>query len=292
MANVADHPDILADFFKLKNLNLLAWYGGSEVTTEICRYLKKNSNITKRPTIRQISEEAFRLLGNHYKIEYIYKNHLLKKPVFGRYSPKNTSLYFEFPVGNARADILVVNGRADIFEIKTQYDDYSNLENQVREYYRCFSNVTLLVHPSLVRTVSKIIPQYTGISTLSDSFKLSSARRVSSYFKNLNHEALFAILRAAERESVLISYGYKVPSVHPAELYDECLSLFRLFPIEDAYSNVINALQHRKPMSKYEDLCACLPQSLHTAAFSFSLRKKDWASLISRMDQPVRFINP
>ena len=42
----------------------------------------------------------------------------------------------ELPVGDSKADFIMINGRGVVYEIKTDLDNLLRLENQIRDYYR------------------------------------------------------------------------------------------------------------------------------------------------------------
>ena len=52
----------------------------------------------------------------------------------------------EIPVGNAKPDFILINGKAVVYEIKTEFDNFDRLENQITEYYRAFNHVAIVTH--------------------------------------------------------------------------------------------------------------------------------------------------
>lgn len=286
MNNCDNNIEILAEFFKAKNLNELAWFGISSTTNSVYDFLSNRIELPKKPTLRLLTDEAFKYLEKQYRTEYVYKSYVLRKK-FVCYSPKTSSLYFEFPIGLARADILLVNGKATVFEIKTQYDNYTRLNKQIQEYYKCFSDVSILAHPKDKEMLMRMLPDYVGISSLAKDNRIQHVRKPISEFAYLDQETIFSLLHQSERKKVILSNGYKIPEVHPALQYEKCLNIFMKLSIDKVYYHMIALLRDRQPTSSLIEICSYLPESLHSAVFSYHLRKKDWLSLIEKMDLPI-----
>ena len=137
-AMVMSDPRILAELFTSTHLQQLAWYGSSESLSASVDLLEREGSVSQGSPVADVLDDAFRMLFREHPIEYVYKACVLKRKLFGTYSPNTTALYMEFPVAGARADILLVNGDAKVFEVKTRFDDTTRLNIQLAEYYRCF----------------------------------------------------------------------------------------------------------------------------------------------------------
>jgi len=107
---------LLADLFSSGNLSRLAWFGESEVLTHVQELLLAAGRTHPTSTLREVLDEAFSALSIEYPVEYIFKAYVLKRVVFGRHSPRTTSFHTEVPIAGSRADILVINGEATVYE--------------------------------------------------------------------------------------------------------------------------------------------------------------------------------
>lgn len=65
--------------------------------------------------------------------------------------------------GEARIDIAVVNGHMHGFEIKSEQDTLTRLENQIAVYSKAFDYLTLVVAESHIDSAKKILPECWGI---------------------------------------------------------------------------------------------------------------------------------
>ena len=48
-------------------------------------------------------------------------------------------------IGHSIADFVMINGEGRVYEIKSDLDNFDRLYDQLRDYYRAFSKVSVLV---------------------------------------------------------------------------------------------------------------------------------------------------
>ena len=77
---------------------------------------------------RQLISEIYCELKNNYRNEYFYKNTLLNKLLLGVHSINTTTALTEVPIAKSKADFVLINGKAVVYEIKTELD---NLERNI-----------------------------------------------------------------------------------------------------------------------------------------------------------------
>ena len=65
-------------------------------------------------------ERLYKQLLRHYRNEYVYKNTLFNKLVLGIHSLNTTSAIVELPIVDSIADFILFNGKAVVYEIKTE----------------------------------------------------------------------------------------------------------------------------------------------------------------------------
>lgn len=101
-----------------------------------------------RSTVGDAFNSAFAILKEvGLRDEYIYRSAITKKILLGKHSLRTASMLNEFRVGNSKADLVILNGTATVYEIKSERDSLARLVNQIKDYKRVFSavNVTSLV---------------------------------------------------------------------------------------------------------------------------------------------------
>ena len=111
--------------------------------------------------------EIYQYLKKEYQNEYFYKNTLLNKLLLGIHSPRTTTALTEVPVGNSKADFILLNGKAVVYEIKTALDNFDRLDGQIEDYYKAFSRVVVVTSEKNFDSVQqKLQNSPTGICLL------------------------------------------------------------------------------------------------------------------------------
>lgn len=95
-------------------------------------------------TNAEVLSQLYRYMFRHYRNEYIYKDFLFKKLLFGIHSPRTSVAMCELPIGGSVADFVFINGRAVVYEIKTELDNHLRLRGQIENYYSAFRFVNIV----------------------------------------------------------------------------------------------------------------------------------------------------
>lgn len=72
----------------------------------------------------------------------------------------------EVCVGDARVDLLDLSEELHGYEIKSDYDDYSRLPNQIKNYNRYLSKITIAVGYDKIYSIKSEVPDFWGIITV------------------------------------------------------------------------------------------------------------------------------
>ena len=278
---------LLCELFTSNHLQRLAWFGWSEALSASIGFLERKWGLNLRYSpIAQVLEVAFETLCREHPIEYVYKASILKKEIIEAVSSDMAAMYLEFPVADARADLLLVNGKATVFEIKTRFDSSRRIENQLAEYYRCFKSVSVVVDEQQVERYSLAIPDYVGVVVRGSDYSPSVVRETREFKDSLDHASMFALFH--QREYIdAVSEVADLSGIHPARRYQVALQHFRKFSVTEAYDLVVDALRRRQRTQYLTELCHRLPSCLHTSAFSYRIRKQDWDRLVGVISKPL-----
>ena len=113
---------------------------------DLCYYavVKRYINDITDKNHGQIISEIYQELDSAYRNEYFYKNTLLNKLLLGVHSPTTTTALIEVPIDKSKADFIMINGRAMVYEIKTELDTFERLSSQLKSYYKAFPNVNVV----------------------------------------------------------------------------------------------------------------------------------------------------
>lgn len=216
---------VLNNLFSYRSFLALANEGYSDFFVDAVReYVEKDRINTNKDAIECIYE----YMRKSYRNEYFFKNALLHKLVFGIHSPNTTSALCELPVAESVADFIMINGKAVVYEIKTDLDNFNRLESQVADYYKAFRYVNVVCSEDNGESLKGILEgSPVGLICLKKNGSFSEKKACKEYAYDLDAEVQFDILRKAERERIIAQNGFTLPTVSSAKYYRECLNLFK-----------------------------------------------------------------
>ena len=222
-------------------------------------FFKNQSN-----TVGEFYDNSFKLLVKKYKNEYVFKNTIARKIVIGKHKLANVSLFSEFKVWNKYLDLLVVNGTTTAYEIKTEFDSYARLCDQLSVYIRVFEYVNLVIpkHKYTHDLLDKI-PTTVGVITLSDRNTLSQEREALSNKDNLSAEMIFSCMRKNEYLGVIEKKFGKLPNVKALYMRSACMEAFNNLNTEELIEGFKDVLKQRNSLVKYRNYLNQMPQSMH-----------------------------
>ena len=93
------------------------------------------------------------------------RHYFHKKKLRKHHAAKNTLVVDELGLkhGKCRADIAVINGHLDGFEIKSDRDTLSRLSDQISVYNLVFDHATLIVGPRHIEEAKTQVPEWWGV---------------------------------------------------------------------------------------------------------------------------------
>jgi hypothetical protein len=113
-------------------------------------YLKKNYNY------RDIYNHIIMKYG---KTESIIKYYLCKEFIS---NDDEVGLY-EFNIGNSRLDFGRINGHSYAYEIKTELDTLTRLNDQIVDYESVFEYIYVVIHKKHLKKIKDMLPKKVGI---------------------------------------------------------------------------------------------------------------------------------
>jgi len=77
-------------------------------------------------------------------------------------------LYEELAIerGGARVDLALVGGELEAFELKSDFDTFGRLHNQIHAYNRVFDRITIITGAALLDAVLEVMPSWWGVWTV------------------------------------------------------------------------------------------------------------------------------
>lgn len=242
----------------------------------------------------ELISEIYSHLGDSYRNEYYYMNTLLNKLLVGIHSVNTTTALSQIRIADHIADFVMINGEGQVYEIKSDLDNFERLSDQLYDYYKAFSKVSVLASDHEIERVEKVLDKMgdmgnsVGIYILSEKdtiFSKNRGRPPKQYDENLDYKCIFALLRKKEYENIILQYYHELPQVPPVSFYKACLEMFRGIPILDAQNLAFKELKKRNKISKivFDDI----PSELKAAVYFSGLYKKT-PELISMLNTVYR----
>ena len=244
------------------------------------RYVK-----TDDATIGEAISEIYHFMNYEYRNEYYYKNTILNQLLIKKHDLYNTAALTELPIGDSKADFIMINGRGVVYEIKTDLDSLQRLETQIRDYYKVFSSVYVVTGEKHIEEVETMLQNTNvGIIELTSSNKLIYKKIAVCDTTYLSHETLFKVLRKKEFESIVLKYFGELPHVSDFVYYQTCFELLKQLDILEFQKDVMHCLGQRNIVKDVDSFTQNVPQELSFYAY-FSKKYK------GKYDEVASFLN-
>ena len=188
--------------------DLVMNYKNNTYCTVVRRYLKNENDCSNGEIIGKI----YKYMSRNYRNEYFYQNTMFNKLLLGRHSLNTTTALTQIPIGKSKADFVMINGKAVVYEIKTELDSFERLDNQLNDYFKAFDHVCVVTCESNYEKLNKILEgRSVGICILSDRNTLRFVKEPIENNVNLSYEALFKVLHKKEFEEILLDFYGELP---------------------------------------------------------------------------------
>jgi len=284
------NPKYLPSFGRIFSplvMDYLALKGYSGYLSEVCVNSRLLEQIDPFMPLAQFFDLIYKILFKSYRNEYIYKNAIANKILLGKHSLNTSHMLTEFRVGKCKADAVVLNGTSTVYEIKSEFDSFSRLENQIKTYLEIFDYINVITSTSQAIKLKSILPDKAGIMVLTNRNTISTIREPKSNKKNTNPSILFDSLRKNEYLIAVKEYFGTVPDVPNTQIYRECKKLFSEMPPELAHDLTIKILRKRRDIEALKEFIKRAPPSLSAYAMSICSERAKMRALMSRFSVSI-----
>lgn len=231
----------------------------------------------------EIISEIYMHLSDTYRNEYYYINTLLNKLLVGIHSVNTTTALSQVRIADHIADFVMINGEGIVYEIKSDLDNLDRLNDQLYDYFKAFSKVSVLASEHEREHIEKLLKELgdmgeaVGIYILSENdtiFSKSNGRVPKEYNYNLNYRSIFTLLRKKEYEQVIEQYFHEMPQVAPVFHFRAFFEKFCEIPILEAQRLAFLQLKKRNRISKvaFESIPTELKSVVYFSNFSRQLQ--------------------
>jgi hypothetical protein len=187
------------------------------------------------------------------------------------------------------ADFVLIHDKGTVYEIKSDLDNLSRLQGQIKNYFKAFPLVSVIVPEAELSNVKSnlaalgIMGDSVGIYVLSDRITISQigGRLPTPFYDYLDHYTMFSILRKKEYEHIIISKFDRLPEVPPVFYFSKCFEMFKKLHLNDAHSLFLKELKKRNSISA--DIFKKIPTELKSLVY--------FCNLTSNLDQILDFLN-
>lgn len=222
-----------------------------------------------------------------HRDEYIYRTAISQKVLMGKHSLRTASMLNEFRVGSCKADLVILNGTATVYEIKSERDSLARLENQVENYKQVFAKVNVIASESHIDGVLDMIPDDVGVMCLSKRYQITSVREAEDCSARICPATVFDSLRMTESIAILQAMGVVVPEVPNTKKHAAMRDLFvDLDPIV-LHAEMVRTLKRTRDLAPLGEFIDRLPKSLQAAALSVSVPRSDHPRVVNAIATPL-----
>ena len=257
-----------------------------------CRLLGQTDlieHVSPYATVGDIFDSAFDILKiAGHRDEYIYRAAISQKVLMGTHSLRTASMLNEFRVGSCKADLVILNGTATVYEIKSERDSLARLANQIENYKRVFAKVNVIASEGHIEGVLDTIPDDVGVMCLSKRYQITPVREAVDFPARICPVTVFESLRMAEGIAILQAMGVTVPELPNTQKHAAVRDLFAKLDPVALHVEMVRTLKRTRDLAPLGDLVDRLPRSLQAAALSVSVRRSDHSRLIDATATPLR----
>jgi len=251
--------------------------------TELTQYVDQYA------TVGDTFDSAFKILKMvGHRDEYIYRAAVTQKVLIGKHSLNTASMLSEFRIGSCKADLVILNGTATVYEIKSERDSLARLVNQVENYKRVFATVNVIASEGHIEGILNTIPADVGVMCLSRRYQITPVREALDCPDRICPVTVFESLRMAESIAILRAMGVTVPEAPNTQKHAVMRDLFARLDPAALHAQMVLTLKQTRDLAPLGDFINRLPKSLQAAALSVSVRRYEHSRLIDAIATPLR----
>ncbi len=266
----------------------LARTGRSPLLARLAKESSVLELVSSDEPVRKLFDSAFSLLKRkNYRHEYIYKAAIAHKVLLGTHSLQTAVMINEFRVGKNKADSVILNGTSTVYEIKSERDTLSRLDQQIASYRKVFAKVNVITGENHLESVLSKVPADVGVMYLSDRYQISTIREATNLPERTSSEAVFDAIQQREAIKILKLYGFEVPNLPNTKMHAALRDQFITLKSTQAHEGMVNVLRSTRTLLPLSELIAELPVSLQAAVLSTSVRRQDYTRLVDAVNTPI-----
>lgn len=267
----------------------MAKKGRSGLFRRLIEQTDLSERVDPHATVGDTFDSAFEILKvAGQRDEYIYRAAISHKVLMGTHSLRTASMLNEFRAGSCKADLVILNGTATVYEIKSERDSLVRLASQVNNYKQVFAKVNVIASEDHIGGVLSTVPDDVGVMCLSKRYQISTVREAVDCPARICPMTVFESLRVGEAAAILKAMAVAVPQVPNTQRHAALRELFATLDPAALHVEMVRTLKRTRDLAPLGDLVDRLPKSLQAAALSVSVRRSDHPRLINAVATPLR----
>ena len=219
--------------------------------------------------------------------EYVYRQAITEKVLLGKHSLNTASMLTEFRAGACKADVVILNDTASVYEIKSERDSLFRLANQVSNYRKVFASVNVITGEKHIDAVTSSVPEDVGVMCLSSRFQISVAREATDQPGRVCPATVFDSLRICEATAMLKDLGVPVPDVPNTRQHKILRQIFAEQDPSAVHQAMVTTLKRTRSLAPLKDFVGALPSSLRAIALSVRVDRKGRDRVVAAVSTPL-----
>jgi hypothetical protein len=213
----------------------------------LLRRLGVTAVLGRETTVVEMYDRVYAEMLRSYRVEYVYKNEIIRKLSLVRHNPKISAVVLEQHVDDhkTRLDLVVVNDTTTAYEVKTAHDSLARLERQTAESLRVFDRVVVACADTHLKKVWSVVDNRVGIVRFGPRGGLSIERRPIDNAGHVDPFAIFSVLHKTERERTVRERFGPPPGLFPLDDHEWHRERFGRFTPAEAHVILLTALRKR-----------------------------------------------
>lgn len=268
----------LARIFSASVLRDLATQGESLVLNAVIkRIIDSNPSFTEL-SLLELYDIVYQYLCKEYRVEYVYKNLILQQILIQKHSISDSTMFTEFRAGKSIVDALILNSTSTAYEIKTEYDNTTRLNDQLTSYQMLFDEIYVVTHPSLIAEIESKVSSSIGLITVTEENELETLRDAKSNRSNTNPLEILYSLRKKEYVQIaetIIHDNLNIPEHSLFSFVKEIFSASDPTVIHDLAVEIIK--KRTDPYSR--EVIQGIPDSIQMSFWELKIPKKHKVTL-------------
>lgn len=272
----------LSRLFSPAAIRELSQSGCSPLVARLLRDTSIPAALPEGATLRDALDLSYsKLTKSGNRDDYVYRSSVVEKIALGRHNLRTATVLSEVRARGSKADLVVLNGTATAYEIKSERDSLSRLPSQLSDYRSVFASVTVVTSLRQMDAVLRLAPDDVGVLVLSSRLRLQVVRETQDLPGRIDATALLGTLRASEATQVLERIGIETPDVPNTRLWAELRNLYATLDPVEVHRHAVQVLKQSRSRAAQETHMRTLPPSIRTAALFGDLNESARTNLSS-----------